>query len=328
MLRNNIDLQIVCLEPFVYRGVDFQKSLPGIPVFSPDDLRIVEKQVICLLVGLEFLIDDSYLKKYPNLEVVASATTGVDHVVLPESIEILKLESSEVEDISATSEFTFGLLLSLVRKIPLALTCGSCRESLQGRQIRGKTLGIIGFGRLGRNMARYAEAFLMNVLTFDKTDNEAKLEQLLEKSDIISVHLPLSEETVGFIGMNEFLKMRKKPFVVNTSRPAIIDKEALLVAVKKEYISGIAMDFQNYDCSNSFDPELYSLPKDRTIFTQHIAGNTVESVRCAATIITQKLAVFLGVPLFETFPSYHNVRKKVASEKLLSGNERNKETEE
>ena len=294
MLGNIAYPQIVCLEPFVFREVDFPNILPGVSVYYNGDSGIDDKRVAGLLVGLEYKIDESYQEKYPNLKVVASATTGVDHIVLPNTVKLIKLESHEVKAVSATSEFAFGLLISLVRKIPFSIHNPDNREVLQGIQLQGKTLGIIGFGRLGQNMAQYAKAFLMNVITFDKADNRSKLYQLLNESDIISIHLPLSAETTGLIGLKEFQMMGKKPFVINTSRPPIISKEALLTAVKEEYIKGIAMDFQNYDCSKDIDQDLSSLPDDKVIFTPHIAGNTIESVKQAATIVINKLAHFIS----------------------------------
>ena len=166
MLGNIAYPQIVCLEPFVFREVDFPNILPGVSVYYNGDSGIDDKRVAGLLVGLEYKIDESYQEKYPNLKVVASATTGVDHIVLPNTVKIIKLESHEVKAVSATSEFAFGLLISLVRKIPFSIHNPDNREVLQGIQLQKHLLVKLFFELIFWLLVSSRLAFLLRFRIF------------------------------------------------------------------------------------------------------------------------------------------------------------------
>jgi len=277
-------------EPDVYSGVDFTKYGCLGKCYLRGEESFVFSAVDALLVGLREVIDDSFLAPFSRLKYIVSNTTGIDHIRTRRQIDIIHLEADEIEAVSATAEFTLALLLSIARKIPfIAADCVSDRFTYRGVQLRGKRLGIFGMGRLGKKMARYAEALEMSWVGYDRGDGEEEKEHILESSDVITLHLPLCAETVGFISWREFQLMRRKPFLVNTARPQLVDKDALLDAVERAVIAGAAMDFINYDGSNTWDARLKEHMGEKLLLTPHIAGNTHESVEYTARIVVEKL---------------------------------------
>jgi D-3-phosphoglycerate dehydrogenase / 2-oxoglutarate reductase len=275
-------------EPDFYEHVDFSKYPEIKGIYSPGD-NVPYEEIDAVMVGLKDVIDDDFLSAFPKARYVVSNTTGTDHIQTSRSIEVVNLNPLEIEEVSATAEFTLALMLSLVRKIPfIDPTQVADRKIYRGTQLRGLQLGIIGLGRLGRRMARYAEALDMKWTSFDKDSTPVERERLFRESDLISIHIPLRDETVGFIGFDEFAMMEKKPYVINSSRPQILEKEALMDALDRDLIKGLAMDFINYDASSEWDLDLKKYVGDKLLLTPHIGGNTKESVTFTANIVLNK----------------------------------------
>lgn len=284
-------LNVFINQPDVYQDIDFS-LYPEIDEIYWDSREIKDPQkVTALLTGFKDVIDDKFLASFPKVRYVGSNTTGIDHIQTSRNIQIIHLHSSDVEEISATAEFSLALLLALVRKIPFINYKNLSNWTLdcRGVQLRGKRIGIFGLGRLGKKMARYAEALDMEVSSYDKHSTSEDKKQLLATSDIITIHLPLNDETTNFIDEQEFEFMKRKPFIVNTSRPQIINKKALLKALDADRVSGVAMDFINYNASPQWDPELDKYAGNKFLMTPHIAGNTHESVAYTADVIVRKL---------------------------------------
>ncbi len=276
--------------------------------------QLKKKPYNALIVRLRNFIDEKLLNSAPSLKVIATATTGLNHIDIEtcfqRGIKIISLkgEVDFLRNIYATAEHTWSLILSLVRKIPFAhysILEGSWnRDNFIGRELNKKALGIIGFGRLGSIVAGYANAFSMNVIAYTKNPHEITLEfvnyvdfdTLLKSSDVISIHLPLAKETVDFISMSQFLKMDKKPFLINTSRGEIINENDLLSALKKGLISGAALDVLSGE--TIMDPAIgnplieYAKNNDNLIITPHIGGATKESMEKTEIFIAKKIKEF------------------------------------
>lgn len=283
-------LNIFLNEPDLYNGVDF-KNHPrigriyrnGVDIPDPENVHI-------LVVGLKDVIDGEFLARFPNVRHIVSNTTGTDHIRAPEGIGIVHLDPREIEGVTATAEFTLTLMLALVRKIAfIDPERPDDRTGYRGMQLRGRRLGIFGMGRLGKRMARYAEALEMAWTGFDRGDPPEKKRDILETSDIITIHLPLRDETVDFFGPAEFERMERRPYLVNTSRPQIVNKPALIHALRTERIRGAAMDFINYDASFRWDPDLREFMGKNLLATPHIGGNTHESVAFTAQVVVDNL---------------------------------------
>lgn len=234
---------------------------------------------------------------FPNIKFVATPCTGTDHINIPDSVKLIHLDQTFKDtvgrEILATAEHTWALLLSLIRKIPFAHN-QTDRYKFTGTELRGKTIGIIGYGRIGRQVAKYASAFGMTVFFTDPNYENSigdisipawhlDFEDLLQHSDIVTLHVPLSDETRGMIGEKEFEMMKDSVVLINTSRADVVDKDSVLDALWDNKISGYAVDF--YD-------KIFEQFKGNVITTPHIAGNCVESRKKTDLYIAKQIIKF------------------------------------
>ena len=201
----------------------------------------------------------------------------------------------------AVAEFTFGLILSLTRNIVRAherLRRGIWSEyhEMSGPELFEKTIGIIGFGHIGRLVASIARGFGMKILVYDPYVEKStisalgyklvELDTLLKESDIITIHARLTRETEKMIGEREFSLMKKTAYIINTSRGRIIDQRALYKALKNRQIAGAALDVFEIEPLPPDDP-LLSL--ENIVLTPHIAGSSTEVADRAAKMISEDL---------------------------------------
>ncbi|MGQ0528086.1 MAG: NAD(P)-dependent oxidoreductase [Alphaproteobacteria bacterium] len=265
-----------------------------------------------LITRLAHRIDEEILKDAANLKAIVTATTGLNHIDLSaaqkRNIEILSLKGEHefMDTIHATAEHTIGLMLALLRHIPAA----ACdvheghwnRDAFKGRELRGRTLGIIGFGRLGRIVAGYANAFGMNVLAFDKNPSQkaegvrfTDLDTLLAESDIASLHASFSPENAGMIGESAFAAMKKGALFINTARGELVDETALLQALEKSHLAGAALDVLKNEHEGhknwlKKDPLWkYARKNSNLLITPHIGGATYDSMKKTEIFMARKL---------------------------------------
>lgn len=242
--------------------------------------------------------------QFDNLRFIASCTTGLDHIdteyCKAHGIDIISLQG-EIEflrDVRATSEHAWALIMALIRKVPFAhndVCAGNWkREAWQGTELCGKTLGIVGHGRIGHHVYGYANAFGMNSWVYDKVSTKDDLKVLLGESDIVTVHVPLNEETTGMFSYKEFALMKPTAYFINTSRGAVVDEEALLDALYNKKIAGAALDVVCGE-PNNINPKLlaYAETYDNLILTPHIGGNTAESRRNTQLFIANKIKSYI-----------------------------------
>ena len=217
---------------------------------SPLTLENVDlvKDYDILSVFIRSKIDDNILERLPNLKLITTRSTGYDHI----DIEACKRRGILVANVpgygtNAVAEHTFALILAIAKRLLESVDRTkkgnfSC-EGLTGFELKGKTLGIIGAGRIGRRVAEIAKAFGMRVIACDvyKNYEEAKrigyeyvdFETLLKESDIISLHVNLTKETYHMLSEREFEKMKEGVIIINTARGSLIDSRALLKSIKK-----------------------------------------------------------------------------------------------
>lgn len=267
-----------------------------------------------LIIGLGLNIDKQIFDKAENLKVIACPATGLDHIDIQiaesKGIKILSLkgETEFLNNITGTAELAFGLMLNLLRKIPFSFDSVRIgewkREKFQGFNLKHKTLGIVGLGRLGKMMAKYGKAFEMNVIACDPYIDEQVFSELgvekqnfnevISKSDIISIHIPLSEQTENMFNAEIFEKMKNTSFLINTSRGKIVDELALLESLKNNQIAGYATDVLadelsfKQNCSNNSLVE-YSKQNNNVVITPHIGGMTHESRKATDIFIANKV---------------------------------------
>lgn len=252
----------------------------------------------------EYLIDEELIKLSSNLEIIATPSTGTNHINLEIAkklnIEIFSLKNSDVvHKIKASSEYTFALILATVRKIPKAsikVKEGNWRKvenSLRSRELSELTLGIVGCGRIGGNLIKYSEPFGMKINVYDpyieipfnnRVNVCEELEILFKNSDIVAICVHLNEETRGMIGEKQISQMKQGSFLINTSRGEILDEKALIKGLESGILVGAGVDVV---CDEHLLPNNqnilinYSKNNNNLIVTPHIAGLTSDSEKKA-----------------------------------------------
>jgi D-3-phosphoglycerate dehydrogenase len=235
-----------------------------------------------------------------KLRIIARAGVGLDNIDVKAAREreIAVVNAPEAPSV-AVAELVIGLMLAFVRHIPAAdasMKSGKWeKKAFMGRELRGKILGIIGTGKIGREVARRAKAFEMNLLLYDVVRDEefAKevggryvgLEELLRNSDFVSIHIPLTESTRCLIGQREISMMKPGAVLVNTSRGAVVDEKALAEALKAGRIGGACLDV--FEKEPPVGSPILECPN--TVLTPHIGASTAEAQREAALIIAEKI---------------------------------------
>ena len=239
----------------------------------------------------------------PKLKLICVAFTGVDHV----DQEACKKRGIKVENaagyaLHAVSELAIGLMISLFRRIILANTkarAGGTNEALIGHELFGKTLGVIGCGHIGLQVARLGNAFGCHVLGFepqllqvkDVTIEQVQLDELLTRSDIVTLHLPLTPETRGFIGREQLAKMKRSAILINTARGPVVDQAALVEALDNKHLAGAGLDV--FDLEPPLPPTHPILSALNTVLTPHIGFETAEAMSAKANIAMSHMESFL-----------------------------------
>ena len=248
-----------------------------------------------IVVGLEKInLDD-----FPNLEVIGCNMTSCEHLPLEEmkrrGIKVISLKDYPefLKSITSTAEHTIGLIIALLRKYKEVINTPTYllgeRDEYLGHTLFGKTLGIIGYGRVGKQVDAVAKALGMEVITFDRYEGLAhifyvgSLEQVLAESDIVSIHIPL-EGNEGFLTKEHLKRMKSTAYLINTSRNGVIEKGVLLDSLQNKIIAGAAIDFID-------DPELmeYSKRNNNLILTSHLGGNTFEDRQRTENFIIERV---------------------------------------
>jgi D-3-phosphoglycerate dehydrogenase len=251
-----------------------------------------------------------------HLKAIVTATTGLDHIDVcyarSKGIAILSLrgETDFLRTVSATAEHTWALLLALLRRIPHAFAAVQRgewhRDAWRGHELDGKRLGLVGLGRVGQKVARYGLTFGMDVAAYDPYAVEwvegvecfPELAELLGRSDVLSLHVPLNNETTGLLGTHELAMLPTGSVLINTSRGAVVDEAALVQALQNKNLAGAALDVITHEREpdgHRLSPLLaYACTYTNLIITPHIAGATHESMAKTEVFMARKLAAFLG----------------------------------
>lgn len=267
-----------------------------------------------LIIGVETVVDRQLLDKAKRLKIIGSHTTGIDHIDVDYARKLgikdvtLRDRPEMLKDVTATAEHTVALILSLMRNIPWAFDAVREekweRSKFFGSQLKGKILGIIGYGRLGAKVAKYGLVFGLKVLVYDPYVDEEKIIQdqvlpvdlkfLLRESDVISIHVKLTKETENLVSYEEFQEMKRKPVFINTSRGRIVNEDALLEALNKKWVSGAAIDVLSAETFSSnplYNNPLvkYAKENNNLLITPHLGGATFESMRTTGLYIGEKI---------------------------------------
>jgi D-3-phosphoglycerate dehydrogenase len=263
--------------------------------------------------SLQVRADRPVLERAGQLRVIATSSTGTDHLDLVAAAErhitilSLKNDTEFLDGITATAELAWGLLLAVVRRLPWATAAAFrgdwARDRFRGRQLSGKTLGILGYGRLGRMVAEYGKAFRMKVLACDVRPvrpadgvTMVDFETLLRQSDVLSVHIHLTEETRGLLDERALARMKPGAVLINTSRGAVVNEAALLAALESGQLAGAGVDVicGEWDANLASHPLIrYANAHENLVISPHIGGVTYESQHLAMEHTVAKLLKFL-----------------------------------
>ena len=241
------------------------------------------------------------LEKCENVKMLAVAFTGLDHVDLKYCEERgIKVQNCAGYATTAVAELTFGLLLDLCRNIGKCDTAarnGGTKAGLIGFELEGRTMGIVGTGAIGARVAKLADAFGMDVIAYSRTPGKVagvryvSLEELLAQADVVSLHVPLTDETRGMIGAEELALMKKTAVLVNTARGPVVDTKALADALNSGRIAGAAIDV--FDKEPPLDADEPLINAKNTVVTPHVAFATDESMIKRAEIEFRNIAEFI-----------------------------------
>lgn len=241
------------------------------------------------------------LEKCENVKMLAVAFTGLDHVDLKYCEERgIKVQNCAGYATTAVAELTFGLLLDLCRNIGKCDTAarnGGTKAGLIGFELEGRTMGIVGTGAIGARVAKLAAAFGMDVIAYSRTPGKVEgvryvsLEELLAQADVVSLHVPLTDETRGMIGAEELALMKETAVLVNTARGPVVDTKALADALNSGRIAGAAIDV--FDAEPPLDADEPLINAKNTVVTPHVAFATDESMIKRAEIEFRNIAEFI-----------------------------------
>jgi len=279
---------------------------------SVEEAHAELEQVDALLIRSATKVTAELLEKMPNLKIVARAGVGVDNIDIQAATKkgVIVVNAPDGNTIS-TAEHSFAMMAALLRKIPQASSSTKngewARKKFQGTELFGKNLGIIGFGRIGSEIAKRAKAFQMSVFVFDPflTKERAEkfgvtnatLDEVLELADIITVHTPLTKETKGILDHKTLAKTKKGVFLINCARGGIIDEEALIHYLETGHVAGAALDvFEEEPATN-----IRLLDFEQVVATPHIAASTLEAqLNVASQVSEEVLNYFEGKPVLNS----------------------------
>lgn len=280
--------------------------LPGL---SKEEIlqRIAEYDALMVRSGTKVTRD--IIEAGTNLKIIGRAGVGVDNIDVEAATERgIVVVNSPGGNTRAAAEHTIALMLALARNIPQAhmmLKQGEWKRSkFMGMEVYGKTLGVIGFGRIGREVAKRAQGLGMEVIAYDPYISEESAERigvqlvdlptLLQKADIITIHTPLTKETKHLLGEEELKKMKKGAKIINTARGGIVDEIALAKAIEEGIIGGAAIDVFEQEPP---PPDHPLLKLEQVIVTPHLGASTVEAQEYVAIDVAEQIVNFFkGIP--------------------------------
>ncbi|MGC8533452.1 MAG: NAD(P)-dependent oxidoreductase [Candidatus Parvarchaeum sp.] len=273
----------------------YKENINGV---KEDDL---DAEIISVFINSK--ISREIIAKFTNLRFIFTRSTGFDHI----DLNVCKEKGIKVCNVpdygsQTVAEFTFFLILSLFRKINFSNNSGV--KFTRGRELYGKTIGIIGAGKIGNNVGRIAKSFEMNTIYYNRSKSDyleslggrkVELNDLLINSDIVTVHVPLNDGTFHLINKDNIKLMKKDAVLINTARGAVLDTDAVIDALDSKIIGGVALDViegeefsgremeiirkkENYDVLKTVLERSMLRNFENAILTPHIAYDTEEAL--------------------------------------------------
>jgi D-3-phosphoglycerate dehydrogenase len=304
-LKNNIlivdDIHPIFIEQAEAMGYycDYQ------PTIKPAEALQIIGDYEGLVIRSKFLLNREYLDAAKNLRFICRAGAGMDNIDEAYAAEKnIALINAPEGNRDAVGEHAVGLLLSLMnnfRTADMQIRGGSWkREANRGYELKGKTVGIIGYGFMGKSFAKKLAGFEVNVIAYDKYKTgfsdkyarEVSMEEIVKHSDVLSLHVPLTSETEGLVNDEYFFHFKKPIFFINTSRGKTASVQAVLNAIRQGKILGAGLDVLEVEKFPSLSEQHWFeelRQSDKVILTPHVAGWTFDSYRRISEVMAEKL---------------------------------------
>ena len=296
-------MKVLIADAINEKGIENLKAVADVVVdttITPEELANTIHEYNGIVVRSRTKLTKDILKNADNMQIIARAGVGVDNIDLDAATEkgIMVVNSPESTSVTV-AEHTMGLILSMARKISIAdksVKDGKWeKKKFMGVELRNKTLGVIGMGRIGSQVVNRCKSFGMDAMAYDPYLPEEVAKQMgveltdlntvLKNSDFITIHVPLTPETKHSISTPQFELMKDSAFIVNCARGGIIDEDALYDALVNNKIGGAALDV--YEEEPPKESKLFDL--DNIVLTPHIAASTKEAQRDAAIIVADEI---------------------------------------
>ena len=280
---------------------------------EPGEVQSQIRTVDALLdASMKVPITDSLVASAANLKIISCATTGSDHIERAEldrrgiPVRTLMEDKQLLLNLTPAAELSWALLMACARMLPAAVdhvkAGGWDREQFPGTMLNGKRIGIIGCGRIGTWMSRYARAFGMDIVGYDPFISDfppqiksVTLEELVSTSDFITIHVPLTDDTAGLFSESCFARVKTGAILINTSRGAVIDEGALLKALEAKRLQAAGLDVL------ADEPEIeksslaqYAKTHDNLILTPHCGGFSHDAVKIVCRRAAEKIVEHLN----------------------------------
>ena len=288
-----------CAKPLTDAGHTFV----AYPKDTDPQVQIERAKDADILMIANMPLSGEVIRACKNLKFIDVAFTGVDHVDLDAAKEMgIKVSNAAGYSTQAVAEIALCMMLSLLRNIPqVEQRCrqGQTKDGLVGCELRGKTVGIVGAGAIGCRTAELCHAFGCKVLGYKRhvTGKEpsfiefVSLDELLQQSDIVSLHCPINEESKHLINAQSIAKMKQGAYLINTARGPVVDSQALADALNSGYLAGAGIDVFEKEPPLSTDHPL--LHSKNTIVTPHVAFASAESMVARAQIVFDNIQSYL-----------------------------------
>ncbi|NMJ87561.1 MAG: 3-phosphoglycerate dehydrogenase [Thaumarchaeota archaeon] len=301
----NMDEKVLVCDEIDQKGIEVMKK-SGLqvdykPEIKSDELVKLAKDYDILVVRSRTKITKEIIDANTKIKIIARVGVGLDNIDVDyaksKNIQVI---NAAVAAMNAVAELVIGLMLSLARNIPIndagIKNDKWLKKEFKGIELKGKYLGIVGVGKIGRRIGKIARGFGMNLIGYDVIPIDQQftrevglittdLNTLLSSADFVTFHVSLTDDTRYMINEQTLKLMKKTAYIINTSRGAVIDEVALYKALKERKIAGVALDV--FEVEPPTNNELVKLPN--VICTPHIGAQTVEAQELAAIVIAEQI---------------------------------------